>query len=266
MLSSLSTIQSFCNKFNSLISVVSNYYGLPIPTIYIPIRENSVANYVTGTADTTGISTSSTSGSPTFTTGYVANSQSIIFNKNLSQYLTLPNINMANLSCFSVSLWVNLAIGTSNFTNVWCISNFQRPTNDSTTKKYTWALLYHGGVIRFEYARDGPEGIVRRSKQVAITLGQWYHIVCIQRSNTSMDMDMYINNVKNTSNLYSPTGTLPQYAWQSTVHQCARSSYNADPFLSCTLDDFRFYSNKELSETDINKLYVGKNAPNDFIN
>jgi hypothetical protein len=272
MFSSLSTIQSFYNKIqNTIISVstvVLNYYGLPMPTIYVPIRENSVANYVTGTADTTGISTS---GGPTFTTGYVANSQAITFNNTSSQYLRLPNIKMTDLTCFSVSLWVKLANDTSNFGNIWCISNVEASSSSSTVK-YTWMLIYRSAdprpVIRFEYRRSGTGNNVRRGKEAEANVDVLYHIVCIQRA-ANHSMDMYINNVKITSGL---SGSLiqyaPQYGWTSTIHQCAKSSYSNDlnPYLNCTLDDFRFYSNIELSETDINKLYEGKNAPNDFIN
>lgn len=263
MLSSLGTFQSLNTKITTITVsadvVLQNVYGLPIPSYYIPFRERPIADYRTGTGNTTGISDN---GTPTLysTDGIIGNY--IRLASASQQYVTLQNINMNTMTSFSISLWVRIGT-TSNFSNVWCISNFFK--TDSTTKKYTWALFYSSGNIRFEYARDGSEGTVRRGKQQAVNTNQWYHIVCIQRADFSIDI--YINNVRSTAAISGQsTTTNPYFNWTSVLHQIGKSSYQNDPYFNGDIDDFRLYANTELTTAHIQTLYDSKTSRNDFVN
>lgn len=275
MLSSLSTTRAVIITNRNSSSILSNYYtdntsgySLPTPSIYIPFRDNSFGNFVSGYSNTTDISQFN---NPTFGTGIVSsNPQAMSLTRASSQYLKLPNINMSTLTKFSVSIWVNLSASPQGYSNIWNISNYQKPVTADSTNKYTWAIWYNsGGNFRFEYARDGSLGQIRRGKwsNTGVVPGTWYHLVGIQRSSgtDNNNLDFYVNNVKVTNSLSEPT-TSVTYNWTSTVHQIGRSSYDNDPYLGGLIDDFRFYPNIELTEQDITNLYNGRNAPNDFIN
>jgi hypothetical protein len=262
MFSSLSTMQSSPKPEYGLL--VSNYYGLPTPTYYIPFRDNNFTNY--GSENTTAIT--STNNPSIVTVAPVSqSSQGIRLVASSSQYLTLPSRSMTSTTSFSVSVWVNVVSGQSGVCNIWCISNQQRPTTDTTTNKYTWALFYSSNAIRFEYARDGSAGLVRRGKQQAVNTNEWIHIVCIQRV-TSYGIDLYINGTKSGASITGTNnGTTSAYNfnWTSSAHQIGKSSYNADPYFSGDIDDFRFYANVELTDAEVSNLYAGRNAPHDFI-
>ncbi len=265
MLSSIATLQSFKIYKANNSTIVSNVYNLPSPTIYIPIRDNAASNYANGTPSNVGITLYNT---PTYISnnGNVGTKQSLNLVATSSQYLMMPNINMASLTSFSVSLWVKLGATNSGFANIWCISNHMKPSGTDTTKKYTWAInLPSSTTIRFEYARDGSEGNVRRGKQATISTGVWTHFVAIQRAN--LGIDIYLNGTLVVTSVSGQNTTTAQYfSWTSVYNMIGRSSYALDPYTNTQIDDFRFYSNVELSTTDITNLYNMKNNNFDVIN
>lgn len=262
MLSSISTVQSFKTNNIVLNSLLSNYLGLPVPTLYIPIREYSIANYSSGVQDLSGITAYN---DPSFNnTGAVGTRQSLNFIRSLSQYVQLPNINMSTLNSFTVSLWFKVPSNVANYTNIWCISNYLYSGGD-IMPKYTWALFNIANEIRFEYARDGSVGTVRKGKNVSINYNVWCHAVLIQR--VDLSIDIYLNNVKST---YTMDGiniaTDQNFNWNGIYNMIGRSSYLSDPYTSMDFDDYRFYSNIELTDSEITKLYNTKNVTSDVIN
>lgn len=269
MLSSISSNQSLHTKLLYTISnpIIANEYGLPTPTLYIPIRDSTYANWANGTPSLTNLST--TNGPNILTLDQLRPlSQYMNFAKASTQQLNLPQYDMTNMTSFSVSMWVKLKTGNNDFSNMWCITNFYRLVTTDTTKKYTWAVLYvpSSSYIRFEYARDGSEGTVRRGlTQTGIAIDTWYHIVAIQKADNSMEF--WINNVKCTSSISGTNATTAPYrTWTSTYHVCGNSSYANDTATSMQLDDFRFYSNTVLTAAQIQTLYEAKNQTFDFIN
>ncbi len=262
MLSSISTVQSL--KTNNIVSnpLLSNYLGLPVPTFYIPIREYSIANYSSGIQDLSGITAYN---NPSFNnTGAVGTQQSLKFISSLSQYVQLPNINMSTLNSFSVSLWIKVPSNAANYSNIWCISNYLY--NGESIPKFAWALFNISNQIRFEYARDGSQtGIVRKGKNVSINYDVWYHVVLIQRVN--LTIDIYLNNVKSANTMTGINMSVNQnFNWNGIYNMIGRSSYLSDPYTSMDFDDYRFYSNIELTDSEITELYNTKNITSDVIN
>ncbi len=274
MFSSLSSIQSFIHKvrtWSSTREILSSRFSLPIPTIYIPFRFNSYENWATGTPNTTNITLTN---NPTIVyNGFTPNSHYLQCVKASDQRLNLPNIDMNSTTSFSVSMWVNFGSGNGNFANVWCITNYYRPAGANSTNKYTWAIFYlpSSSQIRFEYARDGSVGTVRRgyTHQSAISTSTWYHIVAIQKTDTTdSSMELWVNGVKQTATVLTGSSqtTAPTYNWTSTFHALARSSYGGDGATEVGIDDFRFYANTVLTSTQIQTLYNARNQFDDFIN
>jgi hypothetical protein len=244
-----------------LSSISVNNYNLPVPIIYIPIRDKTCANWATGSADSTNIST--TGGLSIFSSNsFRSNSQYMNFEQGSEQRLNLPNRTVD--SAFSVSLWVKLLPGNNDFANIWCISNYF--TRTASDNKYTWAIWYGpvGTAIRFEYARDGPEGIVRRGlTQSGVNTNTWYHIVVIRKNDNSLEL--WVNNVKSTAQISGINeNTLPTNGWTSVFHACGRSSYEADQSTGAQIDDIRYY-NSVLTPTDIQTLYNARNQTFDFV-
>ncbi len=263
MLSTISTIHSGMLSNKTRASILRNVYGLPLPLMYIPIRDNAVNNYVTGSPDSTGITVAN---APAITTGAVGTAQAIKFVQASTQYVKLPNINMANNPAFSVSFWVKLGATNATYANLWCISNYIKLNGTDATKKYTWAInMPSATTLRFEYARDGSEGTVRRGKEITVSTGVWFHIVVIQRAN--LNVDIYKNGTLMVSTVTGSNVTTAQnFAWTSNYHFLGRSSYASDPYINAEIDDFRFYSNYELTQANVNSLYDMRNNTKDIIN
>jgi hypothetical protein len=266
MLSSLASITSISNSnsgnlYNDTSSMELNKYGLPLPIIYIPIRDNNYANWANSSQDLTNVSITN-SPSIVSSNSFRSNSQYMNFVQGSNQRLNLPNRNVD--SAFSVSLWVKLLPGNVDTANIWCISNYF--TRAESDKKYTWAIWYGpvGTAIRFEYARDGPEGIVRRGlTQSGVNTNTWYHIVVIRKNDNSLEL--WVNNVKSTAQISGINEiTLPTDGWTSVFHACGKSSYEPIQSTGAQIDDIRYY-NSVLTPTDIQTLYNARNQTFDFV-
>jgi hypothetical protein len=277
MLSSLGSHQSFFTKLlNSTLfiqnTIVTNQYGLPNPTlyVYIPFRDGSYANWASGSASMTNLSIVN-SPSISTTDPIKTGSEFMEFVRASSQSLKLPNYTMnTTATSFSVSLFVKFKSGNSDFANIWCITNHIKTSGSDSTKKYTWAIFHlpSSGSIRFEYARDGSDGIVRRGlTKSGIVINQWYHIVAIQRNDGSNTMELWIDGVNSGASISgTSSGTGPQRSWTSTVHRLAHSSYATDSATNVCIDDFRFYPNTVLTQAQITTLRDAKLQDFDFIN
>jgi hypothetical protein len=237
-----------------------NKYGLPLPIIYIPIRDNNYANWANSSEDLTNVSITN-SPSIVSSNSFSLNSQYMNFVQGSNQRLNLPNRNVD--TSFSVSLWVKLLPGNNDFANIWCISNYF--TRTASDNKYTWAIWYgpNSQSIRFEYARDGPQGVVRRGlTQSGVNTNTWYHIVVIRKSNS---LELWIDNVKSTASLSGINSSItPTNGWFSVFHACGRSSYEEDQSTGAQINDIRYY-NSVLTPTDIQTLYNARNQTFDFV-
>ena len=241
-----------------------NKYGLPLPRIYIPIRNNNYANWANGSEDLTNVSITNSPSIFSSNSFRSSNSQYMNFVQGSNQRLNLPNRNVD--SAFSVSLWVKLLPGNNDFANIWCISNYF--TRTASDNKYTWAIWYgpNSKSIRFEYARDGSQGQVRRGlTQSGVNTNTWYHIVVIRKNDTSSGLELWIDNVKSTATISGiSSNNTPTNGWFSVFHACGRSSYEEDQSTGVQIDDIRYY-NTALTATNIQTLYDAKNQTFDFV-
>lgn len=270
----LSTIKYQMPKIDFSLIIKINYIGLPTPTLYIPVITGDFANYISGTADTTGITLFN---NPTTETGYISSSSTggkkftavqgtPGIDMSASQYARLPNYTMSAGQSFTTAFWFKINANSNvDFANLWCISSAQYPT----TPKYTFAIFHKLDVnkIYFQYARDGGAGSIRQNSIAVstVSLGTWTHLAAVYT--TSNDgITLYINNVVATGGTTINVGASGNLGWTSVSHFIAKSSYTGDPYCNVTIDDFRFYNGTALNTTQLTTLYNNRTPGYSIVN
>jgi alpha-tubulin suppressor-like RCC1 family protein len=191
-----------------------------------------------GTAGITGTLTNS----PGYTTGWFGNA--LNFN-GTSSYVSLNNASSTNplkpSLPVTVSAWIKLATSTGIQT-IFSSDSFNNPY-------YGYDMKITSGALSCDYGSGTNAGpAYRRSKNgtTILTAGQWYHVVAVIQSATSMNL--YVNGVDDGGS-YNGTGG-------AMVYSSAPSKIGTDTsvnYFNGVIDDVRVYG-RALSATEVQVL------------
>ena len=181
---------------------------------------------------------------PSFGVGRVNNA--LTFNATSSQYATLPDGIVSDLTDFTFSTWVN----------VNSFATWQRIFDFGTGTDNYMFLTAQGpagaGQPRFGI-RTPSVGEEIIDSSIALTTGVWTHVAVTRSGNT---VSIYVNG----SLAGSGTATLsPADLGVTTQNYLAKSQWN-DPYLDGSLDDFRIYG-QAMSAAEIALLASPFDAP-----
>ncbi len=214
-------------------SIISAEVGAAVPAVYLPFDENSgnIASDISGNGWNGTLMNGSTWGG-----GKYGNAISLSGNTN---YVSLPNGIVSNMTSFTMSVWVN----PSN-TNAWArIMDFGTGTN------YMYLTQNAGtGPLFGIYA----QGATYEQDIVAPTLlptNTWSQIAVTLSGSVGI---LYVNGVPVATNNYMTLN--PASLGVTTNNYLGKSEFSWNPYFAGSLDDFRIY-NQALSPAAIAYYY-----------
>ena len=182
-----------------------------------------------------------TAGSPTFVAG---NHGSALDLSGASQYTMLPANMLANVTNFTIALWVNWDGGAAwqrilDFGNGTDQYMFLTPGSGSGTLRF--AITTNGG---------GAEQILQTAP---LPVGPWRHVAVKRNGNTG---SLYTNGVLAVTN----TITIAPASFNPALNYLGESQYEADPLFNGRFDEL-FIFNYALSNTEITQLAANQPPP-----
>ena len=178
----------------------------------------------------------------TWTTGILSNA--VHCNGTTNGYLTLPSGVVNGISDFTASAWVK-----TDVSSMWArVFDF-----GSGTGTYMYLAPVGGaGTVRYEILSGGV--VQQLNSPSAISVGAWHHLAVVQSGTTGI---LYVDGVAVTTN---SSLTLNPASLGGTTQNYIGKSQFADPNLTGSVDDFRFYTHA-LSSSEILALALTPSIP-----
>ena len=199
----------------------------------------------TSAADATGHGWAGTlRNGPTWVAGHTGNAVSL--NSSGSNYVSLPNGVVSNLSGFSITAWVKL-----NTNGAWArVFDF----GTGMTNYMFLSPVGSGNTLRFAITTTAGAGEQQINYNTTLTTGVWHHVAVTLGAGCGI---LYLDGVAvGTNNAITLT---PADLGNTTQNWIGRSQYS-DPYLNAAVDDFRIY-NGTLSASDVASFVTPLAAP-----
>jgi alpha-L-arabinofuranosidase len=208
---------------------------------FLPFNEGigSLANDVTGNGwDGT------LAGSPTWVSGY---SNGAVNLSGSSQYISLPDGVVSNLTDFSITAWVNVS----------ALAGWARLFDfGSGNSAYMFLAPQSGsGVLRFAITTNGYGAEQQISGPSALPSGDWHHVAVTLTGGVGI---LYLDGEAVGTN--SAMTLTPASLGVTTQNWIGRSQFSGDPYLTGDVDDFRIY-NGALTAGEVATLLAPLTAP-----
>ena len=184
---------------------------------------------------------------------FVKGNGSVSFNHSLSQYLSIPSINLFSIQSvngISFCLWFRMnTTNTGNYPRLFDFSS-------GNTSVPRWILISRhvtNNTLNFDIANSTNSSGNRVTTNSYID-GNWHHIVWT--INNTGSWVIYIDGI-----IAPFTATLPTNInienISFTSNSIGKSLYSSDGYLSGNIDDFRIY-NQVLNISQVQELYTGR--------
>ena len=187
------------------------------------------------------------------TTNFIKGNGSVNFNHSLSQYLSIPSINLYNIQSvngISFCLWFRM-----NTTNTGVYPRLFDFSSGNTSVP-RWILISRhvtNNTLNFDIANTANPSGNRITTNTYID-GNWHHIVwSINNLGTWV---IYIDGVIASFTASLPTNINIENV-NFTSNSLGKSLYNSDGYLSGNIDDFRIY-NYVITSNQVKELYNGR--------
>lgn len=175
-------------------------------------------------------------------TGILSNS--VHLNGTATGYLTLPSGVVNGISDFTASAWVK-----TDASSTWArVFDF-----GSGTGTYMFLAPVSGtGTVRYEILSGGV--VQQLNSPSAMSVGAWHHLAVAQSGTTGI---LYVDGVAVTTN--SSLTLNPSSLGNTTQNYIGKSQF-ADPNLTGSVDDFRFYTHA-LKSSEVLALTLTPSIP-----